>query len=62
MQLKRRNWVLEQMLSNGFIDEETAESAKAAPLSFNPRLHEKFLIESSYFVEEVRRELIERIW
>ena len=57
--IERRNWVLDQMLSNGFIDEETAESAKEAPLSFNPRLHEKLLIESSYFVEEVRRELIE---
>ena len=57
--IERRNWVLERMLSNGFIDEETAESAKAASLSFSPRLHERFLIESSYFVEEVRRELIE---
>ena len=57
--IERRNWVLERMLANGFIDKETAELAKAAPLSFNPRLHEEFLVESNYFVEEVRRELIE---
>ncbi len=57
--IDRRNWVLDRMMANGFIDEETAEVAKTAPLNFNPRLHEKFLTESNYFVEEVRRELIE---
>ena len=57
--IDRRNWVLERMLANGFIDQEEADAAKLAPLSFNPRLHEEFLVESNYFVEEVRRELIE---
>ncbi len=58
--LARRNWVLGQMRSNGFITEAQMREAQATPL-VTIRQHEvKRDRLGSYFLEDVRRELIAR--
>ncbi len=57
--LARRNWVLERMYENGYIDRQSLEAAKAAPLApRRARPVEPF--RADYFEEEVRRELVRR--
>jgi 1A family penicillin-binding protein len=58
---RRRNLVLEQMVDAGFIDQATADSAKAQPIEVTEGLADTDGPESSYFVERVRRELEERV-
>ncbi|WP_274423990.1 penicillin-binding protein 1A [Chelativorans sp. YIM 93263] len=58
--IERRNWVLDQMLANGYITSEDAENAKASDLGMNPRRGSNYLFASEYFTEEVRREIIGR--
>lgn len=53
--LKRRNLVLSEMLSDGRITKEEADTAKAAPLGLH--LEAPANSEAPYFVEEVRRQL-----
>ena len=56
---ERRNWVISQMLENGFITDEDAETARNEPL----RTHKRTVTEvaqASYFAEEVRRWLVNR--
>ncbi len=58
--LERRNWVLEQMVKNGYLDVATAAQAKAQPLGLQPRHAEAYDPSVGYFVEEVRRRLIDK--
>ncbi|MGH6854332.1 MAG: penicillin-binding protein 1A [Aestuariivirga sp.] len=56
--MERRNWVIEQMLDNGYITQAEAEEAKAKPLTVNPRPFGAQLFAAESFAEEVRRELL----
>jgi penicillin-binding protein 1A len=56
---ERRNWVLDQMADNGFINVEQARAAKARPLTVNIRPFGTQIYAADYFAEEVRRKLIE---
>jgi len=59
--IERRNWVLGQMLTNGFIDRAQHDAAVATPLGTVPRASaSRDEVASGYFTEEVRRELIGR--
>ncbi|MDG2002260.1 MAG: transglycosylase domain-containing protein, partial [Novosphingobium sp.] len=58
--IERRNYVLDQMVDNGWVAAMDAETAKARPLGLVPRRGQSFDRASGYFVEEVRRRLIER--
>ena len=59
--LIRRNYVLREMLANGFITQGQHDAAMATPLGTirygsNARIHEA----GGYFMEEVRRELLKK--
>jgi len=58
--VERRNWVIDRMVENGFVDQAGAEKAKVQPLEVTPRQTGPFLFASDYFAEEVRRQLLER--
>src|SRR5690606_30263710 len=58
--LERRNWVIDQMLANGYVTAEEAQKAKATGLNVNPRPRGSYLFAADYFTEEVRREIIAR--
>jgi penicillin-binding protein 1A len=58
--IERRNWVIDQMLANGYVTSEQAEEAKATGLEVNPRRRGGYLFAAEYFTEEVRREIISR--
>ncbi|MCT2400004.1 penicillin-binding protein 1A [Novosphingobium mangrovi (ex Huang et al. 2023)] len=60
MAIARRNWVLDEMVDNGWATREEADAAKAKPLGLIPRSSESYDQANSYFVEEVRRRLIDR--
>jgi penicillin-binding protein 1A len=56
--MTRRNWVLGEMLRNGFIDQAQHDAAIATPLGTIPRVQVKDDVVGGYFTEEVRRQLI----
>ena len=56
----RRNYVLEQMVKNGWATPGQAAEAKAQPLGLVPRRAENYTADAGYFLEEVRRQLIEK--
>lgn len=58
--LERRNWVIGKMLENQTITAAEAAAAKAQPLGIIPRRAAGYDPSSGYFVEEVRRQLIEK--
>ncbi len=58
--LERRNWVLGQMRENGYIDQAQHDAAVAAPLGAVPRKTPKTDPLGGYFIEEVRRQLIDK--
>ena len=58
--IERRNWVVDQMVDNGYVTAQEAEKAKAEPLGVSPRRNGTYLFAGEYFTEEVRRELIAR--
>ena len=58
--LERRNYVIDQMLRNGFVDQTAADKAKAEPLIVTPRVLSPSSFGAGYFAEEVRRELADR--
>lgn len=58
--LARRNWVLGEMRSNGWITDAQLAEARAQPLGLIPRQGQPFKNDGGYFTEEVRRQLIER--
>ncbi|KPF65281.1 penicillin-binding protein 1A [Porphyrobacter sp. AAP60] len=57
--LGRRNFVLGQMEANGFITGSDRRAAAAKPLGLVTQRSERS-VDAGYFLEEVRRELIER--
>ena len=57
--LERRNFVLAQMEANGFITGSQRRAAAAKPLGLVTQRRERS-VDAGYFLEEVRRELIER--
>ncbi|MFS0738104.1 PBP1A family penicillin-binding protein [Sphingomonas sp. 1P06PA] len=56
--LIRRNYVLNEMRDNGYIDEATRAAATASPLGTRPRARAAPRATGGYFLEEVRRLLI----
>jgi penicillin-binding protein 1A len=57
--LERRNFVLDQMEANGFITGSERRAAAAKPLGLVTQRRERS-VDAGYFLEEVRRELIEK--
>lgn len=57
--LERRNFVLGQMEANGYITGSERRAAAARPLGLVTQRRERS-VDAGYFLEEVRRELIER--
>jgi len=57
--LERRNFVLNQMEANGFITGSERRAAAAQPLGLVTQRRERS-VDAGYFLEEVRRELIDR--
>jgi penicillin-binding protein 1A len=55
----RRNWVVSRMYEEGFIDAEAARRARAERLRIVPNTGAA-LARADYFVEEVRRDLVQR--
>jgi penicillin-binding protein 1A len=55
--IDRRNWVIDRMVENGYVQAEEAREAKAEPLNVVPRTGGSQLYSAEYFTEEVRREL-----
>ena len=58
--LSRRNWVLDGMAEQSWITAAQAQAGKAQPLGATPRALPEPPQGAGYFVEEVRRELIDR--
>jgi penicillin-binding protein 1A len=57
--IDRRNWVIDRMVEEDFIDDESAAEARLEPLETRGRA-ETQSASAPYFAEEVRRELIDR--
>ncbi|GGB63523.1 penicillin-binding protein 1A [Blastomonas aquatica] len=58
--LERRNWALGAMQSNGWITQAQMAAAQAEPLGTIARTGDGFDKIGGYFVEEVRRQLVEQ--
>ncbi|WP_373488082.1 penicillin-binding protein 1A [Blastomonas sp.] len=58
--LGRRNWALAAMESNGWINEQQLAAARAQPLGTITRTGDSFDKIGGYFIEEVRRQLVEK--
>ncbi len=58
--LLRRNYVLGRMVKDGYISDEEADEAKAKPLTTTRRLRGPEYSAAIYFVQELRRDLIEQ--
>jgi penicillin-binding protein 1A len=56
----RRNWVLGEMRSNGWITDAQLAEARAQPLGLISRQEQQFRNDGGYFAEEIRRLLIEQ--
>ncbi|PSJ64082.1 penicillin-binding protein 1A [Pseudaminobacter soli (ex Li et al. 2025)] len=58
--IERRNWVIDQMVENGYVSRDEGNKAKTQPLGVTPRRAGDYVFASQYFSEEVRREIISR--
>jgi penicillin-binding protein 1A len=58
--IERRNWVIDQMVDNGYVSREEGNKAKAESLGVTPRRNGNYVFAGEYFTEEVRREIISR--
>ncbi len=56
--IERRNWIIDQMVSNEHLTPDVAVAAKAKPLAVNIRPFGTQIYAADYFAEEVRRWLI----
>lgn len=56
--VNRRNWVIDRMVVNGYVDKAAAEKAKTEPLTTVQRLDTDENQASAYYVEELRREIL----
>jgi penicillin-binding protein 1A len=54
----RRNWIIDQMVQNGYVTSEQGREAKAKPLEVNIRPFGTQIYAADYFAEEVRRQLV----
>ena len=57
--LTRRNYVLNRMVDDGYITAEQAAEAKAKPLNTTKRLYGPEYAAATYFVQELRKQLID---
>lgn len=57
--IQRRNYVLNRMVEDGYISKDDAELAKAKPLTTKKRLYGAEYTAATYFVQELRRQLID---
>ncbi len=57
--LIRRNYVLNRMVDNGYVSQEEADEAKAQPLNTTKRLYGPEYAAATYFVQELRKQLID---
>ena len=57
----RRDWVIGRMYTNGYISKDEAESAKAQPLVTRERLKGEEYSAATYFVQQLRRDLENKI-
>ncbi|HEX4298477.1 MAG TPA: PBP1A family penicillin-binding protein, partial [Devosia sp.] len=55
--IDRRNYVLDQMLANGYISKPQHDQAEAESLNVTPRAAGSQVYSAEYFTEEVRRQL-----
>jgi len=55
---ERRDWIIGQMYSNGYISKEEAEKARKIPLTVNLRRFGAHIFAAEFFAEEVRRALL----
>ena len=60
MAIERRNWVLSKMVENGWATPEAANAAKAKPLGLTKGASSIRNADAGYFIEEVRRQLLDR--
>ncbi|MBT1156666.1 penicillin-binding protein 1A [Aminobacter anthyllidis] len=58
--IERRNWVIGQMLRNGFLDRGDARAAAALPLGTKKRPPNLLVADANYFTEAVRRQVAEQ--
>jgi penicillin-binding protein 1A len=58
--IERRNWVIDQMVQNGYVERAEGDKAKGEPLGVTPRRRGNYLFAGEYFTEEVRREIMAR--
>ncbi|EKF17306.1 penicillin-binding protein 1A [Nitratireductor pacificus] len=58
--IERRDWVIDQMVANGYASAEEGAKAKATGLDVSPRRRGGYLFAGEYFTEEVRRDIISR--
>jgi len=58
--MARRNWVLDQMVKNGYVTRAQADAEKAQPLGLVARRADGYTTDAGYFLEEVRRQLIDQ--
>ncbi len=58
--ISRRNWVLGEMRKNDWITDVQLAESSAQPLGLVPQTLTAFDSKAGYFIEEVRRQLIER--
>lgn len=58
--MQRRNFVINQMVENEFITQTEADAAKAMPLGLKTQSSSGRSVDAGYFLEEVRRSLIEK--
>ncbi len=57
--VERRNWVIDRMVENGYATKDEGEAAKKEPLGVVTRDTAPSMFGADYFVEEVRRQLIQ---
>jgi len=58
--VERRNYVIDRLLDDGFITRAEADTARKEPLTMAKTRDDAHTFAGEYFVEEVRRDLIER--
>ncbi len=58
--INRRNWVIDRMVTNGYVTREQGEKAKEKPLGAKIRGSDNYVFAAEYFTEEVRRRLMHR--
>lgn len=58
--IERRNWVLDEMVENEFITRAQADAAKLQPLGLVTQRPEYTTVDAGYFMEDVRRQLIDQ--